>query len=127
MCLYLSLATCEALFCRWLSGKEKTTPILSYLAVGFDNDFITKSEAESHASIRVSVSRYRGMRSLTINLPFNHEAPVTLDGYEYRGDLALALVYQRKTLLPVSTSALEILGILEVHQIADLKTPQNTP
>ena len=75
--------------------------MLSYLAVGFDNDFITKSEAESHASIRVSVSRYRGMRSLTINLALNYEAAVTLDWHEYRGNLALALVDQAKTLLPV--------------------------
>lgn len=96
------MIACEALFFRWLSGNEKTTPILSYLAVGFDNDFITKSEAESHASIRVSVSRYRGIRSLTINLALNYKAAVTLDGYEYRGNLALALIDYAETLLPVA-------------------------
>lgn len=96
------MIACEALFCQWLSGNEKITPILSYLAVGFDNDFITKSEAESHASISVSVSRYKGMRSLTINLALDHEAPLALYWHEYRSDLALTLVYQPKTLLPVA-------------------------
>ena len=96
------MIACEALFCRWLSGNEKTTPIPSYLAVGFDNDFITKSEAESHASIRVSVSRYSGMRSLTINFALNYEAAVALNGYKYWGNLALALINQAKALLPVA-------------------------
>ena len=86
------MIACEALFCRLLSDKAKTTPRCSYLGVRVDNDFITKSEAESHASIRVSVSRYKGTRSSTINLALDYEAAILFNGHEYRGDMAFRLV-----------------------------------